>query len=1078
MKRRQDVATAVADVPLPKRMATDTAEGAAPAVNRFGFGFRGALATKTSSATETTSNQTENEGVSSKAIVESEPVIREGARRTSHRDRSLPRPNARKSAGQVKLDNGIAPPTGAQSNGRLAMKRNTAPTGIRRASDSVSVLQSPVSSRHSSSRTLSKTDEASLILGKENNDPLVRSTESAMETIISTHLSSDRLAEFEALLQLRLKAKKFDAKARQEELQSHNRQMKAAIRTVCDSMKACATECGSFAKKVQTELHGYETRARRFQSHIAEKDLQITRLNQELDGLRRESEVVDKRNRDLTAENKDLLETRQRMNCVRTELETTILKLQDQLQQYQKDNEELRLEVRAHKATMSDRVQLYEEKKKELEQFYQRRDVEEEKKKESEIDRLQTRLTEVREELAAANQEKETYKRRLTSAEDDFHKERDRSMQIEREKCTLEAQYQSLESRLSSHASEVAEIKAKLKQKEEECSNLIVSTTEIQKLTAASSSKVEDEKRELSKKVELLQSQLREAERKEANSAASLRELQAQTEQLVNSKSGWVLKEKEFQEQLKERELQLQESSRQLSVEVGVRQMLESQMRELRTEHVAVNAQMEAVRVEMKRLQSTYDEAKSKWQAQGTVVEDRFKQEMAILHKQIERFQEEKVSLESEVKTLRERAANVRDEDLEELCQVKREVEVLRLRLKETSTQGSQSIAQKDRLIDELQERVRQGEKLRRTMHNTIQELRGNVRVFARTRPFLPSDGIDSRDAESLVPVVSCEYDGQTMKLRRQAKTSGGSDQDTYAFTFDKVFPPSSGQDNVFEEVSEFVQSALDGYHVCLFSYGQTGSGKTHTMQGSGNGQMRGIIPRAIEKVLSEAEAQKEHGWQYTMQVSFLEIYNESLKDLLAGREDSNKVLSIKKDAKGGVHVPDLTLISVQQMEQVEVLMERASRARSVACTDMNAQSSRSHSVFTLHLQGVNESEGIILDGKLNLVDLAGSERASRSNVSGDRLKETQAINKSLSCLADVFTAIGNKSAHIPFRNSKLTYLLQSSLSGDGKTLMMVNVSPTQESASETLCSLRFAQQVNKCELGKPKRQIKSKKEM
>uniref|UniRef100_M4BWK2 Kinesin motor domain-containing protein n=1 Tax=Hyaloperonospora arabidopsidis (strain Emoy2) TaxID=559515 RepID=M4BWK2_HYAAE len=127
----------------------------------------------------------------------------------------------------------------------------------------------------------------------------------------------------------------------------------------------------------------------------------------------------------------------------------------------------------------------------------------------------------------------------------------------------------------------------------------------------------------------------------------------------------------------------------------------------------------------------------------------------------------------------------------------------------------------------------------------------------------------------------------------------------------------------------------------------------------------------------------------------------------------------------------------------------------------MNTESSRSHSVFTLHLQGVNDKGGVMLNGQLNLVDLAGSERASRSNVSGDRLKETQAINKSLSCLADVFTAIGNKSSHIPFRNSKLTYLLQSSLSGDGKTLMMVNLSPTLESASESLCSLRFAKQVN-----------------
>ena len=184
-------------------------------------------------------------------------------------------------------------------------------------------------------------------------------------------------------------------------------------------------------------------------------------------------------------------------------------------------------------------------------------------------------------------------------------------------------------------------------------------------------------------------------------------------------------------------------------------------------------------------------------------------------------------------------------------------------------------------------------------------------------------------------------------------------------------------------------------------------------MQGSGNGQMRGIIPRAIEKILHECESLKHEGWDYATKVSFLEIYNESLKDLLATKHNSDEKLSIKKDANGGVYVPGLTVVDVTSTEQVEELMERANRARRVARTDMNAQSSRSHSVFTLHLQGVNDKGGVMLNGQLNLVDLAGSERASRSNVSGDRLKETQAINKSLSCLADVFNAIGNKSSHV-----------------------------------------------------------------
>ncbi|KAI9921800.1 hypothetical protein PsorP6_001411 [Peronosclerospora sorghi] len=198
----------------------------------------------------------------------------------------------------------------------------------------------------------------------------------------------------------------------------------------------------------------------------------------------------------------------------------------------------------------------------------------------------------------------------------------------------------------------------------------------------------------------------------------------------------------------------------------------------------------------------------------------------------------------------------------------------------------------------------------------------------------------------------------------------------------------------------------------------------------------------------------------YVAKVSCLEIYNEALKDLLAIKSNNDENLIIEKDAKGGVYVPGLTLMDVTSIKQAQELMERASRARSVACTDMNAQSTRSHSVFTLHLQGVNDSEGVILNGQLNSVDLAGSKCASRYNVSGERLKETQAIDRSLSSLDDVFAAIRYTSSHVrfdPVCNSKLTYLLQSSLSGDGKTLMMVNLSPTLEAANESLRSLRFA---------------------
>jgi kinesin family protein C1 len=322
---------------------------------------------------------------------------------------------------------------------------------------------------------------------------------------------------------------------------------------------------------------------------------------------------------------------------------------------------------------------------------------------------------------------------------------------------------------------------------------------------------------------------------------------------------------------------------------------------------------------------------------------------------------------------------------------------------------------------------------------------------------------------------VEVSPDGESLTIL-DSRTNG-----SHKFKFDKVFPPSSGQEGIFAEVSDFVQSALDGYQVCLFSYGQTGSGKTHTMQGSGNGAMRGIIPRAVEQILQQAKAMKKQRWEFTLSASFLEIYNEELKDLLSG--NLQKKLAIKRDAEGKSYVDGLVekLIETREMEegmsQLEALMKVATQARSVASTLMNSHSSRSHSIFKLYIRGYNHDNHVEVKGALNLCDLAGSERLDRSGASNDakRLKETQAINKSLSALGNVFSALARGASHVPFRDCKLTHVLQDCLSGDGKALMFVNLSPTSASSSESLNSLRFAQNVNQVELGKPKQEIKYK---
>merc|ERR1719160_1813942 len=173
--------------------------------------------------------------------------------------------------------------------------------------------------------------------------------------------------------------------------------------------------------------------------------------------------------------------------------------------------------------------------------------------------------------------------------------------------------------------------------------------------------------------------------------------------------------------------------------------------------------------------------------------------------------------------------------------------------------------------------------------------------------------------------------------------------------------------------------------------------------------------------------------------------------------------------------VTNMTSIEVNSIEQIKALMTKAAKHRAVGSTDMNAVSSRSHSVFALYLKGTNVGLGSELNGALHLVDLAGSERLDKSHAVGDRLKETQNINRSLSSLADVFLAKAENRSHVPFRNSKLTHLMEPCLSGQGKTMMVVNVGPEQTNAHETLCSLRFASQVSQCDTGgKPKRTCKS----
>lgn len=378
------------------------------------------------------------------------------------------------------------------------------------------------------------------------------------------------------------------------------------------------------------------------------------------------------------------------------------------------------------------------------------------------------------------------------------------------------------------------------------------------------------------------------------------------------------------------------------------------------------------------------------------------------------------------------------------------------------------------KVAEEVQEKLRVEETLRRKLHNQVQELKGNIRVFCRVRPSLGSDPVDAK-ARISYPDDDCDAKEVEVCGPEEKNSLGKISTKTNAFTFDRVFNPASANADVFGEISQLVQSALDGYNVCIFCYGQTGSGKTYTMSAGD-----GMIPRAVNQIYDTAKSLEEKGWKYAMEGSFVEVYNENLNDLLGKPDELDKKKhEIRHDMQRcKTTITDITTVELDSPNKVETILQRASSNRSVAATKANERSSRSHSVFILKLTGENSATGERSEGTLNLVDLAGSERLSQSQATGERLKETQSINKSLSCLGDVIGALGSgkDGGHVPYRNSKvcllelllrcrnkranfpqLTYLLQFSLGGNSKTLMFVMISPLQAHLSETLTSLKFA---------------------
>jgi len=383
----------------------------------------------------------------------------------------------------------------------------------------------------------------------------------------------------------------------------------------------------------------------------------------------------------------------------------------------------------------------------------------------------------------------------------------------------------------------------------------------------------------------------------------------------------------------------------------------------------------------------------------------------------------------------------------------------------------------------ELLSKIVMQEAIRRSLHNRVIQLSGNIRVFVRVRPIIASEQASVSEssavfsfptvfdketpASSSAVKVGDDLTKQFIVVTEPPKDRGGLSQrrKKIKFGFDGVFSPTNNQDNIWKATEPLIQSAVDGYNVCVFAYGQTGSGKTYTMLGGGNEANSGIINKAISKLFDEKHLLEDTSKGLTtadISVELFEIYNEQVRDLMSMNKDgSYNNLNISDNAN---EVIGNKVLEASCKEEIYSILARAQKRRCVKATKSNEESSRSHFIFTLNFV-VRNASGILRKSKLNICDLAGSERLSKSQAVGSTLNETKHINKSLSTLSNVIEKLQNKEAHVPFRESKLTYLLRNSLGGDSKTLAIVCCSPIAQNFQETSCSLRFAQKLNKVEL-------------
>ncbi|XP_010555137.1 PREDICTED: kinesin-like protein KIN-14E isoform X2 [Tarenaya hassleriana] len=441
-------------------------------------------------------------------------------------------------------------------------------------------------------------------------------------------------------------------------------------------------------------------------------------------------------------------------------------------------------------------------------------------------------------------------------------------------------------------------------------------------------------------------------------------------------------------------------------------------------------------------------------------IQKRFEQEKKVLKLRASELEKKLEMLTRDLATAKS-TVEIKNSEMLVLQNNLKELEELREMKEDIDRKNEQTAAilkMQGTQLAELEMLYKKEQILRKRYYNTIEDMKGKIRVYCRIRP-LNEKEISERERQLLASAdeFTVEHSWKDEKKKQHI--------------YDRVFDENASQDDVFEDTRYLVQSAVDGYNVCIFAYGQTGSGKTFTIYGSESNP--GLTPRAMDELFKILKRDNNR-FTFSLKAYMVELYQDTLIDLLLPKGVKRLKLDIKKDSKGMVFVENVTTIPVSKLEELKDIIERGSERRHVSGTNMNEESSRSHIVLSVVLESIDLQTQSTARGKLSFVDLAGSERVKKSGSAGCQLKEAQSINKSLSALGDVISALSSGNQHIPYRNHKLTMLMSDSLGGNAKTLMFVNVSPAESNLEETYNSLVYASRVRSI-VNDPSKNISSK---